>query len=196
MPPAHRWITSISTATSLPTLRETRACAKALATLQARSRAISNTSTTFPATNSTIWGNTFTAPTNNPNCVWGAEVQWGAVTVKNNQSNWMGATFALGAIPNAVIENNTMSLLTSGSLEGPCGGRACAFRTNGTHNGTEWIGVNTINGSSVTGCQSPFCAFAPQSYGTKPTVWSPSTPYSPGGPTVPAAPANLRVVSP
>jgi hypothetical protein len=130
------------------------------------------------ATKSTIWGNTFTAPSTNNNCIWGIEVGWTGTSVEYNTLSYVGAAMAIAGMPGTEVENNTMILLTSGSHSPNCGGGGCAFIPDGGYNGTEWVGVNTINGTAVTGCVAPFCALGHGPYGTRPSVTTPSTAYT------------------
>ncbi len=130
------------------------------------------------ATNATLWGNTLTLPSTNDNCVWGIEVGWTGTAVEYNTIAYTGVAMAIGGMPGTEIENNTLTLLASGSLQGGCAGGACAFIKDGGYNASEWIGANLINGSTVSGCVAPFCATGHGPYGTKPAVSTPSVAYA------------------
>ncbi len=130
------------------------------------------------ATGATLWGNTITLPSTNDNCVWGIEVGWTGTAVEHNTIAYTGVAMAIGGMPGTEIENNTLTLLASGSIQGGCGGGACAFIKDGGYNGSEWIGANTINGSMVSGCLAPFCAAGHGPYGTQPPVSTPSVVYT------------------
>jgi hypothetical protein len=128
-------------------------------------------------TGSTIWGNTLKVPTTTTSCIWGIEVGWTGTSVEYNTFTDVGVAMLIGGMPGTEMENNTLTLLASGSQQPNCGGGACAFVEDGGYNGLEWIGSNTINGTKVLGCASPFCGFKHAAYGTKPTVNKPSAPY-------------------
>jgi hypothetical protein len=133
-------------------------------------------------TGSTIWGNTLTAPSTTTSCIWGIEVGWTGTSVEYNTFADVGVAMAIGGMPGTEMENNSLTLITSGSQQPSCGGGACAFIEDGGYNGLEWIGVNTIDGTKVTGCASPFCAFTHAPYGTRPAVNTPSMPYDGSSP--------------
>jgi hypothetical protein len=129
-------------------------------------------------TGSTIWGNTLTVPSTTTSCIWGIEIGWTGTSVEYNTFADVGVAMAIGGMPGTEMENNTLTLITTGSQQPGCGGGACAFIEDGGYNGLEWIGTNSINGTKVTGCASPFCAFTHAAYGTKPMVNTPSAPYN------------------
>jgi len=113
----------------------------------------------------TIWGNNLHG--NN----WGIEVGNGAnqrvkITVSQNvltDNNWgIGPSHC----PGTVIEGNTMTRV------------GAPFIKDGGYDGTEWVGINTIDGKQVRG------AFG-KTYGTEPQTYQPSA--VPG--SLPAGPA-------
>jgi hypothetical protein len=127
------------------------------------------------ATNATIWGNTLTLPSGTNSCVGGINASWTGTSVEYNTMSYVGAGFSIGQTPGTEFENNTLTLRTTGSVENcSSAGSACAFTSGSGYDGAEWIGVNTINSSQVTGCATPFCSTGHGAYGAQPT--SPSMP--------------------
>ena len=62
------------------------------------------------ATDATIWGNTFTLPSTNDNCIWGIEVGWTGAAVEHNTMAYVGVAMAIGGMPGTEIENNVLTL--------------------------------------------------------------------------------------
>lgn len=114
----------------------------------------------------TIWGNNISGDTV------GIEVVSENMSVEDNVIDTTTGFF-IGTCAGSEIENNT---ITSSN----------AFQEDGGYDGTEWIGTNTINGSSSTG----WSGHGP--YGTKPTVNTPSDePDGGGGDTAPTGTSLL-----
>jgi hypothetical protein len=128
---------------------------------------------------STIWGNTIIhsavpcSRTGSTGPV-GIEIALLYTTAENNIVQNTCYLMQVGGCTGCAILNNTITVASGDN----------AFAADGGYNETEWVGTNTIIGSStnsVTGCPgsgSPgYCNFGFNSYGAEPTVWSPSTAY-------------------
>ncbi len=113
----------------------------------------------------TIWGNTIhNLPSGGNYASWGLEIGGDAphpfgMTVSQNKFNGMMQWgMGIAHAPGLAILNNTFTGVTT------------PYSTDGGYDSTEWIGTNTINGSSSTG-------WAGHTYGAQPTLYSPSAPY-------------------
>lgn len=130
----------------------------------------------------THWGNTFAAASGDKTCTWADELAAGNTSVEQNTLSYAGTGFIIGVNAGTEIENNTMTLLTSGVPTSWTTQRS--FDQDGGYNSTEWIGSNTINSGSVTGCPGSgtpgYCGLGFNAYGAQPAVHQPSPIYPPG----------------
>jgi hypothetical protein len=142
---------------------------------------------------STIWGNTLTVLESDKSCVWGIETANAPTSIEYNIFSYAGQALVIGAAAGTEIENNTITLNTSGlPTESYLPNNAGVSEgQDGGYTATEWVGTNTINGNAESGCLastgtgSPhYCgtetvADWPTSFGTQPTIVSPSSQYQP-----------------
>ncbi len=113
----------------------------------------------------TVWGNTCTVmPNANPSRgEWCLELGEHFTVSQNVTNVYRPIQISLGS--GSAILNNTFAGFTSAAPLAP-------FGEDGGYNGTEWIGQNLWNGSSVVGWPG-----GPTVYGAAPPLFSPSAPF-------------------
>jgi len=147
--------------------------------------------TTTPSV--TFWGNTITANAADKTCSWGVETSSNNASIEHNIFTNVGQVFVISHASGTEIENNTITLLTSGlpcqSFQPNCAG--VSESQDGGYQGNEWVGNNTVNGVVTNGCLNstgtgpvtycgpkPFGNW-PTAFGSQPTVTQPSPTYQP-----------------
>jgi hypothetical protein len=114
----------------------------------------------------TVWGNTINGnPSSGASPQWGIETQSqgpATTSLENNVINNVAAPFFISIGNGIEISNNT---ITNFGQDSPYNNYA--YTEDGGYSGTEWIGTNTLNSTSVAG-------WTGHTYGAKPTACAPS----------------------
>jgi hypothetical protein len=120
--------------------------------------AISFAAPSAPSTHNTVWGNIFNGTSGYGQ--WGIEIGTRNTSIEQNTMTNVDFPVVISDGTGSEIENNSFTNYSTQYNVGP-------FGKDGGYYGTEWIGTNLWNGTSVTGWPG-------HSYGTQPPVNQPS----------------------
>jgi hypothetical protein len=112
----------------------------------------------------TVWGNVISGISGNAE--WGLELGTNNTSVEYNSTTNIDAPMFFSAASGSEVENNTLTNWHAGAPY-----YNYAYNEDGGFNDTQWIGMNDLNGSSVTGWTGEPGA------SVKPTVCSPSAAF-------------------
>jgi hypothetical protein len=114
----------------------------------------------------TVWGNTLTTTTPDTG-QWGIEIGVlgpASTDIEQNTITDVGAPFFIAPAVATAIQNNTLTNWGNSFGDGP-------FNEDGGYNNTQWVGINTLNGTQTAGWAGH------ANKGFQPAACSPSTSF-------------------